>query len=600
MGVQHLRREGGGREGERAWACSRNGGTPSFRSLAEGSLSRASSSCSLDLLSPQFLPTPRAPPQIWHRLTRQLAPDVYQNTQLYTMLPVPNPFVIPGARFREAGAAPMLPMLRALSREPCGGGGWEKRGKQLRNNRRPHIPTTQLLFILPLPLLLPPSNRSTTGTPTGCSRACWPATLPPCPRCARPPPSAALLQLRAGPRQRRHAGDSKAPAHLTRLPPNPSWQGIIGNFVHLMQAYGHIPNGIRTYYLNRSQPPLFSEVRPSSLAGGPGMAAAARLRCSCAASSARACLQRFASGAWPACLSSFSLPCRWSASSTKPPATRRCSGAPTVAGASQPAAWQCCCSVWDRGPVLGGVQQCTCISMRSAGEQHVRLSKVHACSPWMPCLLQGGAACPAARTSVLDVYPQAGDLAFCSHRQLLRRGCAECVRRAGHTLPPLFSLAASCRLAPFTPIALPAFPHPPGGSRRPRLRPPVQRVALLRQVQQRRPPVDPRVLRVHGLHSLQNCSTSLEGPAFFVSPTPCLPPACLLPAFLCLPPSCQVAAAPPRVLHRRRRDGAQGGPQRGCPQPRHAAPVARPGQCRRVGWVGEWVGDELSLAGVQC
>lgn len=39
--------------------------------------------------------------QIWGRLTRQLKPDVSQNTQLYTMLPVPNPFVVPGARFRE-------------------------------------------------------------------------------------------------------------------------------------------------------------------------------------------------------------------------------------------------------------------------------------------------------------------------------------------------------------------------------------------------------------------------------------------------------------------------------------------------------------------
>lgn len=40
--------------------------------------------------------------QIWGRLTRQLIPAVAQQTQLYTMLPVPNPFVVPGARFREA------------------------------------------------------------------------------------------------------------------------------------------------------------------------------------------------------------------------------------------------------------------------------------------------------------------------------------------------------------------------------------------------------------------------------------------------------------------------------------------------------------------
>lgn len=40
--------------------------------------------------------------QIWSRLTRQLIPAVSQQTELYTMLPVPNPFVVPGARFRES------------------------------------------------------------------------------------------------------------------------------------------------------------------------------------------------------------------------------------------------------------------------------------------------------------------------------------------------------------------------------------------------------------------------------------------------------------------------------------------------------------------
>ena len=39
--------------------------------------------------------------QIWGRLTRQVAPEVSRSPELYTMLPVPNPFVIPGARFRE-------------------------------------------------------------------------------------------------------------------------------------------------------------------------------------------------------------------------------------------------------------------------------------------------------------------------------------------------------------------------------------------------------------------------------------------------------------------------------------------------------------------
>lgn len=39
--------------------------------------------------------------QTWDELTRQLAPPVFTAPQLYTMLPVPNPFVVPGARFRE-------------------------------------------------------------------------------------------------------------------------------------------------------------------------------------------------------------------------------------------------------------------------------------------------------------------------------------------------------------------------------------------------------------------------------------------------------------------------------------------------------------------
>jgi hypothetical protein len=43
-----------------------------------------------------------SPVQIWGRLTRQVSPNVSANPDLYTMLPVPNPFVVPGARFREA------------------------------------------------------------------------------------------------------------------------------------------------------------------------------------------------------------------------------------------------------------------------------------------------------------------------------------------------------------------------------------------------------------------------------------------------------------------------------------------------------------------
>jgi len=33
--------------------------------------------------------------------------------------------------------------------------------------------------------------------------------------------------------------------------------GMIANFVHMLRTYGHIPNANRSYYLSRSQPPLF-------------------------------------------------------------------------------------------------------------------------------------------------------------------------------------------------------------------------------------------------------------------------------------------------------------------------------------------------------
>lgn len=36
--------------------------------------------------------------------------------------------------------------------------------------------------------------------------------------------------------------------------------GIVQNLLHLVEVYGFVPNGSRTYYLNRSQPPLLSEI----------------------------------------------------------------------------------------------------------------------------------------------------------------------------------------------------------------------------------------------------------------------------------------------------------------------------------------------------
>ena len=35
-------------------------------------------------------------------------------------------------------------------------------------------------------------------------------------------------------------------------------RAMVHNFAHLIDTYGHIPNGNRTYYLSRSQPPFFS------------------------------------------------------------------------------------------------------------------------------------------------------------------------------------------------------------------------------------------------------------------------------------------------------------------------------------------------------
>src|SRR5258705_3150210 len=35
-------------------------------------------------------------------------------------------------------------------------------------------------------------------------------------------------------------------------------KNIIKNFAYLIETYGHIPNGNRSYYIGRSQPPFFA------------------------------------------------------------------------------------------------------------------------------------------------------------------------------------------------------------------------------------------------------------------------------------------------------------------------------------------------------
>ncbi|HEY4974754.1 MAG TPA: trehalase family glycosidase, partial [Steroidobacteraceae bacterium] len=37
-------------------------------------------------------------------------------------------------------------------------------------------------------------------------------------------------------------------------------QAMVSDFAHLIDAYGHVPNGTRSYYLSRSQPPFFFEM----------------------------------------------------------------------------------------------------------------------------------------------------------------------------------------------------------------------------------------------------------------------------------------------------------------------------------------------------
>src|ERR1700733_14061181 len=37
-------------------------------------------------------------------------------------------------------------------------------------------------------------------------------------------------------------------------------EDMVRDFAYLIDTYGHVPNGTRTYYLSRSQPPFFFEM----------------------------------------------------------------------------------------------------------------------------------------------------------------------------------------------------------------------------------------------------------------------------------------------------------------------------------------------------
>jgi alpha,alpha-trehalase len=49
-------------------------------------------------------------------------------------------------------------------------------------------------------------------------------------------------------------------------------QDMVSDFAHLIDSYGHVPNGTRSYYLSRSQPPFFFEMAALSVAADPAAA----------------------------------------------------------------------------------------------------------------------------------------------------------------------------------------------------------------------------------------------------------------------------------------------------------------------------------------
>ncbi len=52
----------------------------------------------------------------------------------------------------------------------------------------------------------------------------------------------------------------------------PLIESMLADFISLIERYGHIPNGTRTYYLSRSQPPFFALMLDLSVDGDPALA----------------------------------------------------------------------------------------------------------------------------------------------------------------------------------------------------------------------------------------------------------------------------------------------------------------------------------------
>ena len=49
-------------------------------------------------------------------------------------------------------------------------------------------------------------------------------------------------------------------------------EDMVSDFAYLIDTYGHVPNGTRTYYLSRSQPPFFFEMVGLLATDDPGQA----------------------------------------------------------------------------------------------------------------------------------------------------------------------------------------------------------------------------------------------------------------------------------------------------------------------------------------
>jgi hypothetical protein len=160
----------------------------------------------------------------------QAAPAVAAHPDRHSLLlpPSPRPFVVPGARFREQYYWDTLWALRGML--ACGLAelarvcGWA--AATLPAAAQP----LQALLARCGPGLLQQGCRAAYSHRLGCRGGATEQLVPcvPCP-C---------------------------------LPCLPK-QGVVCNMLGAVEQHGFVPNGFRSYYLNRSQPPLLSQVRAS-------------------------------------------------------------------------------------------------------------------------------------------------------------------------------------------------------------------------------------------------------------------------------------------------------------------------------------------------